>query len=163
MKYQLKYLILTCIVASASCKKETQYIYGLEDVNVNRREGNKQNIKSTTEFISIAYSDIFGTTIPHEGLVKLQVAYSAFGDQKLIEQLVIRNFLNQSGTNAIPTNNQMRTNIPLFLEQSYVKFFGRKPNEFEANFLKNLIETDASISPEIVYFGMMTSNEYRYY
>ena len=160
-KTTLVFLFSTLFLAS--CKKETQYIYGVEDVSVNRREGNKQNTKSTTEFISIAYSDIFGTTIPNDGLVKLQLAYSAFGDQKLIEQLIIRNLLNQGGNTTIPTSTEMRADIGLFINKSYVKFYGRNPNEFELYYLKSMIETDLSITPELVYFGMMTSNEYRYY
>ncbi|MBX7181020.1 MAG: hypothetical protein K1X82_02820 [Bacteroidia bacterium] len=145
-----------------SCRKETAYIYGVTDVTISRTGANKENVKSTTEFISIAYSDIFGTTIPHSELVKLQAAYSAFGDQKLIEQLVIRNFLNQSG-NTIPSATDMNSDLDKFIDQSYIKFFARHPNEYEAYYLKNLLISDPGITPELVYFSMMTSNEYRYY
>ncbi len=158
----LAILLLLVGFTQYSCKKETLYNYEVEDVNVSRRDASKPNVKSTTEFISIAYSDVFGSTIPHDKLVKLQLAYSAFGDQKLIEQLVIRNFL-QNTTNAIPSSQEMKGDVATFIQKSYVKFFGRNPNEYEAWYLKNMIDTDQSITPEIVYYGMMTSNEYRYY
>jgi hypothetical protein len=145
-----------------SCKKETDYVYGVTDVDLNQSDADKPNVKSTNEFISIAYSDIFGTTIPHDKLVKLQTAYTAFGDQKFIEQLVIRNFLNQPG-NALPSQGEMTADLDKFIEEAYIKFFARKPNEYEAYYLKNLLTNDPSITPELVYYAMMTSNEYRYY
>lgn len=156
------WILLLVFILNQSCRKETTYIYGVDDISVDRSGANKENVKSTTEFISIAYSDIFGTTIPHSELVKLQTAYSAFGDQKLIEQLVIRNFLNQPG-NTIPSQTDMSSDLNKFIEQSYIKFFARRPNEYEVYYLKNLLESDPGITPELVYFSMMTSNEYRYY
>jgi len=145
-----------------SCKKETEYVYGVTDVELNQSGANKPNVKSTNEFIAIAYSDIFGTTIPNDKLVKLQSSYTAFGDQKFIEQLVVRNFLNQPG-NALPSQVEMTADLDKFIVDTYIKFFARRPNEYEAYYLKTMLTTDPSITPELVYYAMMTSNEYRYY
>lgn len=164
--FQYKPILFACLILLGllghSCKKETEYIYGVTDVELNQSDANKPNVKSTNEFISIAYSDIFGATIPHDKLVKLQTAYTAFGDQKLIEQLVIRNFLNQPG-NVIPSQGEMTADLNKFIEDTYIKFFARRPNEYETYYLKNMLTTDPSITPELVYYAMMTSNEYRYY
>jgi len=148
--------------AGNSCKKETDYIYGVTDVDLYPPGADKPNVKSTTEFISIAYSDIFGTTIPQDKLIKLQLAYSAFGDQKLIEELVVRNFLNQPA-NAIPTQAEMSANPEQFIKDTYIKFFSRKPDEYEFYYFKTTLAQDPALTPELVYYAMMTSNEYRYY
>ncbi len=150
--------ILLLIISS--CKKE--FTYEVKDVNVEQPGNGKSNVKSTTEFISIAYSDLFNTTIPNDSLLYINQAYQSFGDKKLIEDRIIRHFLNRSDV-LIPTDQQMRSNIPAFVSQVMQKLFNRNPNAFENYFITNIIHSDASISPVAVYYAMMTSNEYRYY
>jgi hypothetical protein len=70
--------------------------------------------------------------------------------------------INKSGVQ-IPADAAMRADIPVFVEQTYLRLFNRKPNEFEAWKMKDLIEKNADISPKMIYYSMMTSNEYRYY
>lgn len=161
MRYFSIYILIS-FLAFSSCKKENDYLYEVDPVGVSSGNGIKGNVKSTIEFISIAYSDLFGTTISSAELVKLDQAYQSFGDRKLIEDMIIRNFINES-TVQIPTNAQMRADIPGFLDKSYRKFFNREAQAFEAWYLKDLIEKNAGINPAMVYYAMMTSNEYRYY
>lgn len=153
---------LYLLLVFASCKKEKKYVYEVTDVGVAADGSNKSNVKTTTEFISIAYSDLFGTTIPNDELVKLTTIYSSFGDKKLVEDMIIKNFLNKTGV-SIPSKATMNTDVNLFLKNSYKKLFNREPNEFEVWSLKNTIVADTSITPELIYYSMMTSNEYRYY
>ena len=155
-------LLLTLLVIFTSCKKETTYVYGVNDVTVKQEGAVKPSVKTTTEFISIAYADIFGSTIPGNDLTELSLLYSAFGDKKLMENLIIKNFLNSPGI-TIPTKTQMNSNLDSFLNQTYTKFLNRTPNEFELYGTKTLIQADTSITPELIYYGMLTSNEYRHY
>lgn len=155
-------LLLLVISVLSSCKKDTDFIYGVEDVNIQKPDANKPNVKSTFTFISIAYSDLFGANISQTQLVELQTAYAGFGDQRLIEQMIIKNFLNDVGVD-IPTQTEMNANVEQFIKNSYVKFFNRLPNEFELWHIENEIAGDNTITPELIYFAMMTSNEYRYY
>src|SRR5262249_12268731 len=157
-----KIFFIACLFIAASCTKDKTYIYNVNGVNVTQQSGVKGTAKSTTEFVSIAYSDLFGTTISNDDLTKLFTAYSAFGDKKLIEDRIIRNFLNMPGTN-IPTSQQMRNDIPTFITNTYKKLFNRNPNEFEKYYLKNMIQGDTSITSEMMFYSFMTSNEYRYY
>ena len=145
----------------ASCKKETSYVYQVNDVNVSQTDVNKENTKSVIEFISIAYSDVFGTTISQNDLENLSNMYDSFGDLKLMEDLIIRNFLNQ--TNTIPTDQEMKADVNTFIKDTYHKLLNRDPNEFEVWYLTNEINTDASITAELVYYGILTSDEYRTY
>ena len=149
-------------VAFVSCKKEHSYLYNVNDVTVQQPGGDKTNVKSTTEFISITYSDLFNTTIPNDTLVALINSYLAFGDKKLIEDRIIRHFLNSPAVQ-IPTSQQMRTDVPQFVSGAYRKFFNRDPNEFEKYFISKIIQDDTTIAPVVVYYSLMTSNEYRYY
>lgn len=155
-------LILIFSFLTFSCTKEKSYLYEVEPVTIEQDGANKNNLKSDFEFISIAYSDLFGTTISRDDLVDLSLAYSSFGDRKLVEDMIIRNFLNTTSVN-IPTSTQMRNDVPQFINDTYSKLFNRAPNEFESWYVVNLIENDMAITSEIVYYSFMTSNEYRYY
>lgn len=164
IRYKAFALLLVAVVFTSSCKKEapTSYIYGVNSVGVTQDGVSKPNVKSTVEFISIAYSDLFGNTINQATLTDLGTAYVAFADRKLIEDMIIRNFLNTPGID-IPTLTDMNANVPTFIINSYKKFYNREPNEFELWQMENLIESDAAITPELVYYAFMTSTEYRYY
>lgn len=160
-----KGIMLVTIAASlslSSCKKETIFVYGIEDVNVRRKGDNKQNKKNEVEFISIAYNDIFGASPSQTLLSRLSVIYVAFGDKKLLEDLIIRNMLNSPSAN-IPTDLHMRTNVEQFVREVYLQLYNRAPDEFEAWKLKEYIQSDLNLTVQHVYYAMMTADEYRYY
>lgn len=146
----------------ASCKKETKYVYGVNDVTVTQPGVSKPNVKTTIEFISIAYSDLFGTTIGAGELTDLSLCYLAFGDKKFIEDMIIRNFLKKPGV-IIPTQAQMNADVPAFVQATYRKFYNRDPNEFEKWQVSEYIKNNSGATPELVYYAFMTSDEYRYY
>jgi len=155
-------VLLGFFLLGTSCKRDTEHVYEVNDVAVTQSGVNKQNLKSTKEFISIAHSDLFGSTINQSDLTDLSLVYDAFGDKKLIEDMIIRNFLNQPGV-SFPSSAEMRADLPLFIEEAYEKFYNRAPNELEAWQLQNLLEKDPSITPELAYYSFMTSDEYRFY
>lgn len=159
--FKIFFLVLV-LIGIVSCKKDPKYVYGVKDVTVSQSGVSKPNVKSTIEFISIAYSDLFGTSIPASDLTQLSLCYLAFGDKKFIEDLIIRNFLNKSGV-IIPTQATMNADVPSFVQATYRKFYNRDPNEFEKWQVVNYIKTTANITPELVYYSFMTSDEYRYY
>lgn len=144
----------------SSCKKD--YVYELDDVTVSQPGGSKDNVKTTIEFISIVYSDLFSTNIPTDTLLYVQLAYESFGDKKLIEDRIVRHFLNSSQVQ-VPSDATMRANVPLFVDETIQKFFNRKPDAFENYFISNIISNTSTITPLMVYYACMTSNEYRYY
>ena len=162
IKLKTLLLFLGVVFLITSCKKETDFIYGVTDVDIQKPDANKPNVKSTFTFISIAYSDLFGANISQTQLVELQTAYAAFGDHRLIEQMIIKNFLNDVGID-IPSQTEMNADVEQYIKDSYVKFFNRLPNEFELWHIENEIAGDDTMTPELIYFAMMTSNEYRYY
>lgn len=157
---KIKSLLLSLLIGLGACKNDGQVIFEVEDVTISQEGINKPNIKTDIEFISIAYSDLFDRAISNDELVALRLTYASFGDTKLVEDLIIRNFLNSNDV-VLPSSTQMRADVEGFVGQTYRKFFNRDPNEFELWFLVNEINDNASVTPELIYYAMMTSNEYR--
>jgi hypothetical protein len=157
-----KLIFIFSILLLFSCKKEKNVKYQLNDVTIENNRANKDHLKSTTEFISIAYSDIFGTVISINKLADLTKIYKAFGDKKLIEQMVIKNFLNEP--NQIPQIDRSSTStINSFVQNAYTKLYNRTPDEYELWFVADMITKDNDLTSELIYFSLMTANEYRYY
>lgn len=157
---RILFILLSIVVFS--CTEEKKYQYGIDPVDVTLNGGQKTNQKSTTEFISIAYSDLYGTIIPQTKLVNLSVAYSSFGDLKVIEKRIIANFLNDT-TIHLPTVPSVNGDTMLFITNAYKKFYNREPNEFEKFKWKDLVRNNSSVTPMTIYFALMTSDEYRFY
>jgi hypothetical protein len=144
------------------CKKEIIYTYEVNDVDVSQPGSAKPNVKSDLEVLSIAYSDLFGTSIPADELEAMSLSYQSFGDKRLVLDMIILNFLNEPGVQ-VPTDAAMRTDIEGFVDASYRKFFVREPSAFERWFVSDLIRKDAGLTPDLVYYAFMTSVEYRFY
>ena len=156
-------LVLTILlIGFTSCKKETEYIYEVNDVQVRQDVIGKGILKSTIEFLSIAYSDIYGNTISQNQLNRLSLLYLAFGDKKLLEDLLIKNMINRPEA-LLPSNQTMRADVDLFVVNAYQKLYNRSPNELEVFTLKKNINENAQMTAVMVYYAMMTSDEYRYY
>lgn len=151
----------TLLVILVSCKKDDpQYVYKVEEVKLNEVGAEKPNVKTSTEYISIAYSDAFGNTITSSLLEKLKTIYISFGDKEVVENLIIKNFMNDSGVD-IPSEQDMNNDIEGFVKGAYNQLFNREPTAYETWFLKDCIENSNDITPTLVYYAMMTSNEYR--
>ncbi|MEX1188826.1 MAG: hypothetical protein WED33_06165 [Bacteroidia bacterium] len=161
MRYIL-YASISLLFILNSCKKETVFVYEVDPVTSRKDDINKGIPKSTVEFISIAYSDVFGNTISQNNLSRLTLLYLAFGDKRLIEDLLVKNMLNSPNV-SLMSNSQMRSDIPGFVQTIYSRLFNREPNELEAFSLEKSIIDDTELTPELIYYSMMTSDEYRYY
>ena len=146
----------------SSCNKEQRVIYQVQEQELYQSSAEKRNQKSTTQFISIAYNDLFGSSITSGELTKLDIAYQALGDKGVLEDMIVKSLINKPSVQIV-TNTVMRADVPAFVESAYLRFFNRKPNEFEAWKVKDLIEKNADITPKMVYYSLMTSEEYRYY
>jgi hypothetical protein len=158
-----KLIFIFSILLFFSCKKEKKITYHLNDVKIENNTANKDHLKSTIEFISIAYSDIFGTVISTNKLAELSQIYKAFGDKKLLEQMVIKNFLNGPSIQITQIDRSSSITINSFVQNVYTKLYNRTPDEYELWFISNMIEKDTDLTSELIYFSLMTANEYRYY
>ena len=159
-----KILTLVLIIGFAnSCKKKAgEDVYVIEPIKVKKNDGNKDKLLGDIEYISILYSDVFAKTITNNEVNIISNVTLSTGDKRAAFELLLQNFLNKSGT-AIPTNSEMRQDVNAFVEETYIKFYSRIPNEFETYYFKDLIENNNDITPELIYFSFGTSDEYRFY
>ena len=151
-------LLLCLTLFVFSCKKKQEYVYDVNDETISAAGVQKPNVKSNTEFISIAHTDVMGTTVSAGNLNELKTQYLAFGDKGVVEDLIIRNFMNKSG-NTIPTS--IGSDKKAFVTNAYKKVYNRVPNEYEIYYLTDLLNKNSSITAEMFYYSLMTSNEYR--
>ncbi|MEL7530993.1 MAG: hypothetical protein AAFN10_06785 [Bacteroidota bacterium] len=156
-----------CMLALAllmiSCQGgQDVYLYEVNELEVNGTNLDKNNLKTDLEFLSLAYSDLFGTTIPENALNQMVNSYNSVGDKQLIADYIIRNMLEAPGA-SVPSDQEMRADIAAFVGDTYKKFFVREPSEYESWHFQQLIEQDSEISPEQIYYAFLTSDEYRYY
>lgn len=159
---KLLVISISCLLLLAACSKNEDVVFGVNDVNLYQNSGQKDNQKSAAEFISIAYADIFQTTVTSNVLERLSIPYVAFGDNKLIEDVIIRNMLNNPNA-ILPTDPQMRADVANFIEETYQRFYNRNPDAFEAWQMEEFIMQDPDLTVELIYYAFMTSEEYRYY
>ena len=162
MKNLVKVTFLFFVLLQMGCNKETRYIYEVEQQELYQSSSEKKTLKTTTQFIAIAYNDLFGASITNSELNKFDIALQAMGDKGIIQDMVIKSLINRSGVQIV-TDAAMRADVVTFVDVTYLRFFNRKPTEFEVWKLKDLIEKNTDISPRMVYYSLMTSDEYRYY
>ena len=159
---KLFFIPLILLLATSACKDEKRYIYEVEEQEIYQSANEKRNLKTTTQFISIAYNDLFGANITNQQLQQFDVALQSFGDKNVTQEMIVKNLINRGGTQ-IPADLAMRADVAAFVEQTYLRVYNRKPNEFEAWKLKDLVEKNADVTAKMVYFSLMTSEEYKYY
>ncbi len=169
MKKYLNGFIFLVLLLCIGCKKEitktTIYddtVFLLNDKVVYQTASEKTKQKSSTQFISILYADLFATSISAEELYDLGQMTLSCGDKQLMNNMIVDNYINDMGA-SIPSDASMRGDIELFVTQTYVRFFLRNPTAYELYFLKNVIMNDASMTPNLVYQAFASSNEYLFY
>lgn len=154
--------LISSIFLSSCSKTDKLYLYEVNEVEVTKPGVDKNSLKSDLEFISLAYSDLFGTTLTENQLLTLVTGYNALGDKGLIADVIIRNFLNNAAAD-VPTVQEMKADVPAFITATYRRFYVREPGEYELWYFENLIASDDDITPEIIYYAFLTSDEYRYF
>ena len=159
---KISILSIFTVLLLISCKKDYRYIYdvGNEVVYENNSEKNKQ--KSSAQFISILYSNLFQSSISLQETNELSELRMAMGDKQVADNLIINNYVNSAGVN-IPTDADMRADIPKFVEETYIRFYLRKPSPYEAKFLEEEIVNDPGLTPKLIYAAFAESNEYKFY
>ena len=160
-------------ICMTSCTREEQIIaditienviYGINDVPIYSSNAQKNKQKTSAQYLSTVYSDLFQTTIPGNDLVNLSGLLRASGDKIMMSELIINNFLNEQIVQGfLPTQTEMNNDIDGFINDTYIRFYLREPTELEKHLLKTIIEQDIAITPEMVYLAFSSSNEYWFY
>ncbi len=148
--------------AVASCKKDKEGLFELNNVELYSSAAEKDKRKSNAQFISILHTNLFQLAISSGEVFELDEAFRSIGDQDLAREVLISNFFNETGV-ALPTVTEMNANLDLFVEETFKRFFVRTPNEAEKTWVKNFINTNPQLTPENIYFAFAISNEYQFY
>ncbi len=161
--------LVAFITILTSCKKEVEetvvysnVIYDVDDVTIYSSNAEKTKQKSPELLLSIMYSDIFNQTIPSNKLLEIAELSLSNGDKTMFTEMIFSQFLADPSA-SVPTNTQMRADLDLFVNDNYIRFFQRKPSEYELIYLKNLITNDNMITVDNVFTSFALSNEYYFY
>lgn len=156
-------LLATLVVLFNSCKKEEiKYEYGVNSVNILPNNIEKTRLKTTDQYVAILYTNLFQKALSSNQLFQISECFDSVGDQILARQLIIANFMGKPGV-ILPSDTEMRNDIPKFVEETYIKFYVRRPTEAEKEYIKQMIIADPKITAELVYFSFALSDEYMYY
>lgn len=160
---------VVCFFVFISCKKEVEetivysnVIYGLEDIKLYSSNAEKTKQKSPELLLSIMYSDIFNQGISTNKLLEIAELSASNGDKTMFTEMIFSQFLTEPSAN-VPTNVQMRADLPAFIEENYIRFFQRKPTAYESIYLESIISNDVDITVENVFTSFVLSNEYYFY
>ena len=145
---KLLILLLCFPLLFSSCRKDD--VYELNEINATSYNANKNKLKSSNQFISILYANLF------------QEALSANELVEVAHEIILSNFMNKEGV-IIPSDSIMRDDLNLFIEESYKRFFVRDITEAEREFFLSFFESHPNVSAEMVYMAFSLSNEYQYY
>lgn len=155
-------LLSVCFLASCKQEKEYQYVFEVNEENLYQSNVDKTKQKTPEQYISILYSNLFSTTVPQQDLSQLAEVRASIGDKQMADEMILNDFVN-SGSSTTPTDQEMRANIEQFIEDTYLRFFLRKPSPYEILELKQEIEGDTELTPEMIYQAFALSNEYKFY
>ena len=123
---------------------------------------NKDKVKTAEQFVAVLYVNLFQKAISTKELVELERLIRSVGDKRLIYELIISSFLNDPDV-IIPSDSEMRADIKPFLEETYQRFYVRKPSQLELEYFKNYLENNSNVNPEMVYFSFAISDEFFFY
>ncbi|HZG00568.1 MAG TPA: hypothetical protein VEY71_06170 [Chitinophagales bacterium] len=152
-----------------ACKKDVlqkrvydNVLYEVNPVTLYATNANKTKQKTSLQFISILYTDLFNTSIPASKLNAMSEVTLSIGDKSIASNMILQKLLVEPGVQ-VPTNQEMRDNLDQFVADTYVRFYLRHPTPYEAHHVKKLIQDDAALTPEMVYAAFTQSNEYFFY
>lgn len=157
------FLMLLLLVFSSCSNDDPYFLFEVDKVEVEQSNAEKNQLKTDIEFVSIAYNDLYGSNIPQNQLEEIITSYKSFGDKSLVIELIIKKFILDDGSDIPSLLRISRESVDSFVVDAYEKLYNRSPNAFEKWHMTELILNNGSIDAEMVYFSMMTANEYRYY
>jgi len=157
------FLLSLCFsLVFAACKKEKDIIYGVNQVNADSYNSGKDKLKSTFQYISILYANLFQKALSANELVEITNCIESIGDKEVAHEIVLSNFMNKTGV-IMPSDSLMRADVDVFLEDTYKRFFIRNITEAEREYFTNFLETHPNVSVEMIYTAFSLSNEYQFY
>jgi len=154
------FLVSSFIFVLPGCKKDT--VYDVNEETLLAPNAGKVKLKSDQQYIAILYANLFQTALSSSNLFEASQCVQSVGDKNLVHEVLISNYMNDGGV-VLPSNEEMRADVDLFITKTYNRFLVRNPTEAERQFFKNYINTNPNVTSELVYFSFALSDEYQYY
>ena len=145
-----------------ACKKDQVGLYELNEISLSGSAADKNKMKSNQQFVSILFTNLFQSGIASSDVFEIDRLFQSLGDAEVAKEILISNFFNDAGVQ-LPTVAEMNTNPDGFIEETYKRFFVRLPNEAEKTWVRNFIQSNPYMTPELVFFAFALINEYQYY
>lgn len=159
-KYGL--ILLFGIILFASCKKEPERIFEVNNTVLLPPNAGKDKLKTTEQYVAILYTNLFQQALSPGDVYNISVAIESVGDFELAREVLINNFMNNPGVN-IPSSTTMNADKSAFIKETYNRFLLRNPTEAELTWFENYLVSNPNITPELVYYSFAISDEYMYY
>lgn len=158
-----KGLVLGLLLLGACKKNDNTY----EVVNTSSYGDNlnKDKSKSNIEFHSILSTNLFQKPSSINELSRTDRVIQSCGDKTLINEVIISNYMNSTNVK-LPSRQMMVDSTDRFIEETYIRFFIRRPTQAERTWFKNFINANKSnpnFRPELVYTAFAASDEYMFY
>ena len=158
MKY---FPFLFLLLLAVGCTEET-VVYEVNPVTVTSNNGGKTKLKSTEQFLNVAYANLYQTALSPTELARLSDVVASIGDKQVAYETVIAKMMSDPAV-VLPSTEDMRADLPAFITATYQRFYVRNPTEAEKTWWVNYLETRTNLTAEEVYFTFATSNEYAFY
>ncbi len=159
MRYHyLSFLFLMLLI---SCT-DRSYVYEVETLSIEPNNAEKDKEKTTEQYLNIVYANLFQTALSPNQLVDMTETITSIGDKQLAYETILAKLITDPSI-AIPSNEEMRADLDLFISDTYKRFLVRLPSEAEKSWWKNYIKVRPNLTPDLVYFAFASSNEYYYY
>lgn len=161
-----KYVLISCfLLLFTQCKKDRNTRYEIVETPSFGDNLNKDKDKTNIEFHSILSTNLFQKPSSINELTRTDRVIQSCGDKTLINEVIISNYMNSSQV-ILPSRRRMVDSTELFVEETYVRFFIRRPTEAEKTWFINFInanKSNPSFRPELVYTAFSASDEYMFY
>ena len=164
-KYLKKILLLDLIVVLilliSGCAQD-EYVYEVNDETIYPPNAIKDKLKSDEQYVAILYTNLFQKPMSIGKLQDVSDVINSVGDKEFVHIELVSNFMNRPDI-IIPDDDEMRADIPGFVDQCYRRFYTRDASMLEKEWFTNYITTHPEVTAEMIYFSFGTSNEYLFY
>ena len=146
----------------AGCTAEPDVTYGLQQLELDASNAEKDRVKSIDQWITILYADLFGEALGSAELFEVKQAFFSVGDQDIARATLVSNFMQDANVQ-LPDAGVMVQDPDGFIDDTYVRFLVRYPTEAERTWMRNYLASNPTMTPELVYTAFALSEEYLHY
>ena len=155
-------IIFIVLITNIYCTKEIHLQYQVNAANIYETKAQKFKAKNEAEYISILYTNLYQKAIDPMILFQAQSVLYSIGDQNVAKEMLLSGYFNNPNIK-IPSDAEMRKDIPTFITDTYKRFYLRYPTEAEKMYFTNYIKNNQTVTVEMIYTAFSTSDEYSFY